>query len=160
MHHRGERLGSGDALEFIRIERIKADIDAAKASGKKPVAAFSQQVAVGGHREVFNAECVETSDKVFNAIADERLAAGDADFADAQAQEDLGQTVELRPRENFVVIAVIFRVSGAAVDAAEIATVRDGDAQVGDLAAKFVVKCHGPFCLLDAAPCYLDALET
>src|SRR2546427_5159024 len=160
MHHRGERLGSGDALKSIRIERIKADINAAKASGKKPVAAFGQQVAVGGHGEILDAKRVETSDVVLDTFADERLAAGDADFADAQAQEDLGQTVQLGPRENFIVIAVVFRVGGPAVDTTEVATVRDGDAQVGDLAAEFVAKCHGPFCFFDAAPCYLDALET
>jgi hypothetical protein len=40
------------------------------------------------------------------------------------------------------VVAVIFGVGGAAVNAAEIAAVRDGDAQVGDLATEFVVKGH------------------
>ena len=117
-------------------------------------------MAVGGHGEILDAEGVETSDIVLHAFANERLATGDADFTDAQAEKDPSKAVEFRPGENLVMIAVIFRVSGAAVDAAEVATVRDGDAQVGDLAAEFVVKCHGPFCFLDAAPCYLDALET
>jgi len=46
VHYSGEGLGSGDALEFIRIEGIEADIDAAKASSDEPVAALGQQVAV------------------------------------------------------------------------------------------------------------------
>ena len=56
-------------------------------------------------------------------------------------------------------IAVVFGIGGAAVDAAEIATIGDGDAKVGDLAAEFVVKDHGPLYLLDVAPRYLDAIE-
>src|SRR5260370_12843788 len=141
------------------MERIEADIDAAEAGGKEPVAPLGQEVAVGCHGEVFDAEGVETSDVVLDAFADERLAAGDADFADAKAEKDLGETVELGPGENFVVIAVVFRVSRAAVDTAKIAAVRDGDAQVGDLAAEFVVKGHGPCCLLDAAPRFLGAMK-
>jgi len=50
------------------------------------------------------------------------------------------------------VVAVIFRVGGAAIDAAEIAAVRDGDAQVGDLPTEFVMKGHGSPQYFDAAP--------
>src|SRR6266436_4111972 len=102
---------------------------------------------------------METRDVVFDAFAHERLAAGDADFADAEAQEDFSETVQLGPRENFVVVAVVFGVGGAAVDATEIAAVRDGDAQVGDLAAEFVVKARHGSWFLDAAPNSLDALD-
>ena len=42
-------------------------------------------------------------------------------------------------------IAVIFRVSRAAVDAPEIAAVRDRNAQVGDLPSEFVEKSHATF---------------
>ena len=158
LHYRGEGFGPGDALEFLGIERIKADIDAAQASGDEPVAPFGQQVAVGGHGEVLDAEGVETSDKVLNAIANERLATGDAYFADAEAEKDRGKPVEFWPGENFVVIAIVFRVGRAAINAPEVAAIRDGDAQVGDLAAEFVVKGHGPLHLLDAVPRFLDAL--
>jgi hypothetical protein len=41
------------------------------------------------------------------------------------------------------VIAVIFGVGGAAVDATEITAIRDGDAQVGNLAPEFVMQVHG-----------------
>jgi len=142
LHYGGEGFGSGDALEFGGIERIEADVDAAEAGGDEAVAAFGQEMAVGGHGEVFDAKGMETSNVVLDTIADERLAAGDADFADAQAQEDAGETVELRPGENFAVIAVVFRVGGAAVHATEIAPIRDGDAEIGDLTAEFVVKGH------------------
>src|SRR5207245_952437 len=125
------------------IERIKADIDAAQARSKEPVAAFGQQVAIGGHGEILDAEGVEAGDIFLNTFADERFAAGNADFANAKAEEDRGKPVEFWPGENFVMIAVVFRVGRAAVDAPEVAAIRDGDAQVSDLAAEFVVKGHG-----------------
>jgi len=43
---------------------------------------------------------VETRDVVLDAFADERLAAGDADFAYSKAKENPGETVELGPGEN------------------------------------------------------------
>src|SRR5216684_1437424 len=151
VHHSRKRFGARDALEFTGIERIEADVDAAEPCGKEAVAAFSQQVAVGSHGEVFDTEGVETADVVLDASPDERLAPGNADFADAQTQEDARQAVEFGPGKNFVVVAVVFRVGGAAVDAAEIATVGDRNAKVGDLAAEFVVKGHGQRCFSDAA---------
>ena len=39
-------------------------------------------------------------------------------------------------------LAIIFRVGGAAVDAAEITPVGDGDTQISNLSAEFVVKRH------------------
>src|SRR6266849_5967121 len=94
---------------------------------------------------------VETGDVVLDAFPDERLAPGNADFANAQTQKDARQAVEFGPGKNFVVVAVVFRVGGAAVDAAEIATVGDRNAKVGDLAAEFVVEGHGQRCFSDAA---------
>jgi len=41
-----------------------------------------------------------------------------------------------------VVVAIVLRIGGSTVDAAEVAAVRNGDAEVGDLAAEFVVKGH------------------
>src|ERR1700745_1567428 len=114
LDHGGEGLGSGDALEFPGIERIEADIDAAQASGNETVAAFGQQVAVGGHGEVLDAQRVETSDEVLNAIPNERSPASDTNFANAQTEEDRGEAVEFGPGENFVVITVVFRVGRAA----------------------------------------------
>ena len=74
-----------------------------------------------------------------------------ADFADAKVEEDSGQAVELGPGENFVVIAIVFRVGGTAVDATEIAAVSDRNSEVGDLAAETVVKGHLGLPKLDAS---------
>jgi hypothetical protein len=93
---------------------------------------------------------METRDVVFDTVANERFAAGDANLANAEMQEDAGETVELRPGKNFVVVAIVFRVGRAAVDATEIAAVRNRNAQVGDLPAEFVMKGHGLRSTLDA----------
>lgn len=137
-----KRFGSRDAFESGGVERIETNVDAAETGGDETVAAFGEEVAVGGHREIFNAESMEACDVIFDAIADERLTASDANFPNAEVQEDAGKAVELRPREDFVVVAIVFRVGRAAVNAAKIAAIRDGDAQVGDLPAEFVVKDH------------------
>jgi hypothetical protein len=42
-------------------------------------------------------------------------------------------------------VAVILRIGGAAIDAAEVAAVRDRNTQVSDLPAEFVVKGHGTY---------------
>ena len=152
VHDLGERFGTRDAFESGRVERIEADVDAAKTGGDQAIAALGEQMAVGGHREVFDAQSMETRDVVLDAVANQRLTAGDADLANAEMQEDASEAVELGPGEDFIVVAIVFRVGGAAVDAAEIAAVRDGDAQVGDLPAEFVVKGHGLPQYFDAAP--------
>src|SRR6266849_500142 len=152
VHDLGERFGTRDAFESGRVEGIEADVDATETGGDEPIAAFSKEVAVGGHGEVFDAESMETGDVVFDPIANQRLTAGDANFANAKVQEDAGEAVELGPGEDFVVVAIVLRGGGAAVDAAEITAVRDGDAQVGDLPAEFVVKSHGLPQYFDAAP--------
>jgi len=99
-------------------------------------------VAVGSHGEVGNTQSVETGDVVFRAVADQWFAASDADFANTAAEKDFGHAVKFGPGENLIVVAIVLGVGGAAIDAAEVTTVSDRDAQVGDLAAETVVKGH------------------
>src|SRR5215472_14555868 len=99
-------------------------------------------MAVGGHRKIGEAQGVQAGDIGFYSVADQRFAASDANFADAEVQEDSGQTVKLGPGEDFAVVAVVFRVGGTAIHAAEIATIGHRDAKVGDLAAETVLKSH------------------
>ena len=53
-----------------------------------------------------------------------------------------GQPLKLVPGQEFVAGHVIFRIGGAAIDAAEIAAIGDRDAQVGDGAVEFVGERH------------------
>ncbi len=70
-----------------------------------------------------------------DVLADERFAAGDAQLADALGDEGRAQPVELLQRQQ-VLLRQERHVLRHAVDAAEIAAVGDGDAQIGDGAAE------------------------
>src|SRR5579859_2153806 len=138
-----------DAFKLAWIERIKAYVDAAQTSLDQPLAAFHQQMAVGGHGKVFDSERMEPRNVILDAGADQRFAASDANLANAEAQKNVREPVQFGPGKNFVMVAVILGIGGAAVHAAEVAAVRDRDAQVGDLPTEFVVKGHGTFFCLD-----------
>src|SRR6202007_386552 len=99
------------------MERIETDIDAAQTRREQPVAALGKQMTVGGHGEIGDAEGMEAREEVFEAVAHERFAAGDANFADAQANEDPRKTVEFGPGKDFVVVAIVLRIGRAAIDA-------------------------------------------
>src|SRR5580704_468359 len=102
-------------------------------------------MAVSGHRKVFDTERMKARDVFFHTRTHQRLPSGDSYLADAKVQKYAGEPVQFRPGKYFVVVAVIFRVGRAAVDAAEIAPVRDRNTQVGDLPAEFVEKGHDTF---------------
>src|SRR6185437_399696 len=72
--------------------------------------------------------------------AQQRLAAGEADFFDAERDEDADDAQVVGERQFAVLRAVI---AGAAVDAAVVAAIGDGDAQVGDGAAVAVGQALG-----------------
>src|SRR6266481_2277256 len=79
---------------------------------------------------------------LFYALPNQRLASGNTNFSYSEAHEDSRQAIQLRPGQNLIVIAIIFRIGRAAIDAAEIAAVGHRDAQVGNLAPEFVVQEH------------------
>src|SRR5258708_33224828 len=81
-------------------------------------------------------------DEIFDAMADQRLATGHADFANAKTKEDLTQALELSPAQEFIFRAVLFGVGRTAVDAAEVAAVGDRNPQVGDRTIELVVQGH------------------
>src|SRR6266850_4291943 len=87
-HDRGERLCAGDAFESGGVERIKADVDATETGGEQAIAALGQQMAVGGPGEIFHAESMKACEEVLDTVANERFTAGDANFANAEMQED------------------------------------------------------------------------
>jgi len=131
-----------DAFESGWVERIEADVDAVEAGGHEIGAMLGEAISVGRHRKVARAESFQASDEVDDAGANERLAAGDANFADAHADEDAGEALVFVPRKEFVLGFVMFGIGGAAIDAAKIAAVGDRQAKVGDGAAEFVRQIH------------------
>src|ERR1700733_10283945 len=97
---------------------------------------------VCGDRWSLDPERGKPADVILDAIANQRFAAGYANFSDAQPYKNPHQMIELPPCKNFVVIAVVFRVGRAAIHAAKIAAVCDRNAQVGDRPSEFVAKSH------------------
>src|SRR5258708_11516587 len=121
---------------------MEADVEAVQAGSDQGGQALGKQVAVRGHGDVRHTKLVQLADIAFRAIAHQRFAAGDAHLLDAQVRKNPRQAPEFVPGKNLIVLAVIFRVRGAAIDAAEVAAVGDRDPQVGDLASELVVKGH------------------
>ena len=141
-HYFAEGFGARDFFELALVEGIEADIDAIQAGGEESIETIGEEVAVGCDGKIGDAHFFESGDEIFDAFADQRLAAGDADFADAFGDENASKALELVPVEEFVAGHVIFRIGGAAIDAAKIAAIGDGDAQVGDGAAEFIGEGH------------------
>ena len=99
-------------------------------------------MAIGRHGEIGKAESVKAGNEVLHAIANQRFTPRDTNLSDAETEKDFGQAIKFRPREDRVVAMIVFRVGRTAVDTTKVATIRDGNAQVGDLAAKTVVESH------------------
>src|SRR5215468_1994307 len=104
--------------------------------------ALSQQVAVGGHGDVQHPHVAQLAEKRFRTVANQRLAAGDAHLLNAKVNKNARQAFEFAPGKNLLVLAVVFRVSGTAIDTPEIAAVGDRDSQVGNMASELVMKSH------------------
>src|SRR5580704_8152187 len=99
-------------------------------------------MAVCSDRQIARAHFFQRADEIFHAFADQRLAAGYTDLADAFGDQDARQPLELVPREKFVAGHMILRVGGTAIDAAEITAVSNRDAEVGDGTSEFVGERH------------------
>ena len=104
-----------------------------------------QQGAVRRQRHVEAADRGEPLDQHLEVAAQERLAAGDPDLLDAVGDEGAREPLDLLEGEQL--LAVHEAVAAAedllrhAVDAAEVAAVRDRDAQVAERPAQGVESC-------------------
>src|SRR5579864_1349275 len=105
-------------------------------------------MAVGGNCQikflaVERAQLSQITNKIHQAVAQQRLAAGEPDFLDAGLNEDPHQAQVVSKRQFRILRAFI---AGAAIDALVIAAVRDADAQVSDKASVLVLKPHMLLC--------------
>ncbi|MDT4864251.1 hypothetical protein FQZ97_990040 [compost metagenome] len=102
--------------------------------------------AVGGDRQVLQlAARAQSRQQRGHALAHQRLAAGDADALYTQADERVSHRVELFQAEHLVAWEEL-HVLAHAIGAAEIATIGDRQAQVGDASAEGIDQlgiCHG-----------------
>jgi hypothetical protein len=123
---------AGNSLECSGVDGVHADCHAVEAGVLERLCKRLEQVAVGGEREVKGitrqgAEAREVANQVDQAAAQERLAAGKADFGDAQPNKQLDEPEVLIDGQLGILRADF---TGAAVDAFVVAAVGDGDAQV------------------------------
>ena len=135
---------AGDAGEAFGIDRVHADGDAIETGVFQRLRDLGQQMAVGSQRNfrllsLGGAQLSEVANKLHDALAQQRLAAGQANLGDAEANQDARHAQIIGEGQVGVERAL---VTGAAVDALVVAAVGDGDPQVGDGAAEFVGEEH------------------
>ena len=135
---------AGDAGEAVGIDGVHADGDAAQAGILERLRHIGQQMAVGGERDVEfvaigGAQLGQLADEIDHALAQQRLAAGDADFLDSKSDQHARHAQIVGKRQIAVERAL---VPGAAVNTLVVAAVGDRDPQIGDGAAEFVGERH------------------
>ena len=151
---------AGDAGEDLGVDRVHADGNAVQAGGGERRGQRLQQMAIGGEGDVERMACLtggqvgpvgvvggahlgERGNHLHQAGAQEGFAAGEADFLDAEGDEDPHHAEVVGDGALGVLRAF---VAGAAVDALVVAAVGDGDAEVGDRTAEGVAQarpgCH------------------
>lgn len=132
--HLLELAPAGDGGEFFRVERIERNIDPAHAGAHQRFAVFGELAAVGRERQLVERALAEQFPEPFDQghhpAAHQRLAAGQAQFAHAEAHEGAAQPLQLLDRQDLR-LRQEGHVFGHAIDAAEIAPVGHRDAQIG-----------------------------
>src|SRR5262249_16499461 len=147
-----ETIGNaGNAGEPDRLNRVHAHGHAPQPGGLQGRCQIGEQVAVGGDGQielcaVCGAKPGQFTDKIHQAVAQQRLTAGKPHLSHPKLDENLYQTQVIGERQ--VRVERSF-VSGAAVDTLVIAAVGDADAKVSDKASVFVAQAHCPIQLVE-----------
>ncbi len=123
---------AGDLAELVRVEGIEAEVDPAQAAGPERLGVLGKADAVGGQAELLEPEGAELLDQGHAVAADQRLAAGDAHLAHAQALRHADDADNLLVAEDGLARLPLHALGGHAVDTAQVAPIGDRDAQVGD----------------------------
>ena len=137
VHHLGEPAPAGDPPELRLVEGVERDVDALHAAVGELAGEAAELAAVGGQRQLVEGARPEVArhgaEEGHDALAHQRLAAGDPELADAEIDEGRAEPVEFLEGEQ-VRLGEELHVLGHAVDAAEIAAVGHRHPQVGDRA--------------------------
>ena len=132
---------AGDAREALGIDRIHGDRDTRQSGVGEWLRHLGQQMSIGGEGDVERLAFERLHRRQFphhvdEALAQQRLAASETDLSDAEADEDArhaqvvgdGHLRKLRPV-----------AARTAVDALVVTAIGDGDPEIADAAAVFVV---------------------
>ncbi len=141
--HLGEIAPAGDLLELGGIERIDRDIDPPHPMAGKFSGIFRKLAAIGGERQFFKRARFEMAREAFDqrhdALAHQRLAAGQPQLLDALLNENRADPVQLLDGQQ-VLLRQECHVFGHAIDTAEIAAVGHRHAEIGNAAPKRIDK--------------------
>ena len=132
--------------EDLVVEGVEADRDPPETRVAQRLRLLRQEGAVRRQRQVESRNGGKHLDEALDIAADQRLAAREADLLDAEACENAGEPGDLleseqvAAREEGVVAAV--DLLRHAVDAAEVAAVRDRDPEVAQRPVESVFESH------------------
>ena len=136
-HLRGAEAAPVHHAEHLVVQAVQADGHSHQPGRLQRLGLPRQQVTVGRHGQVFEPrDCRETGDQLLHLVADQRLAARNADLLRAQADEDardplhLLEGQQLGLGQELVPLAEYLRRH--AVGAAEVAPVGDRYADVAE----------------------------
>jgi hypothetical protein len=128
-------VAAGELVEAVALQRVHGDVEAVDPGAHELLGVASQEEAVGGDRQVVDP--VDRGDhpgQRREVAADQRLAAGEPDVADAHLGKQGHQARDLLEGEDLGALEPGQALGGHAVLAAEVAAVGDRDPQVSDVA--------------------------
>src|SRR5262245_25496454 len=141
VQHLRQFIAAREKREAVWRQRIEANGDALQSHVFQRFRAATQEMRVGGHRQVLDAfDFGQALDQAFQIASQHRLAASHAQFIDPEADENLRQVNDLFVGQDLRLGLPLHCLFGHAVEAAEIAAVGDRNAQVANGAAVTVFK--------------------
>ena len=162
-HHLVEPAPAGDLDEFLGVAGVEGDVHPAHARRIEPFRMARQLAAVGGERQLVECAAPQVAaqalEQLDDALPHQRLAAGDAELAHAQAHERAAQPIELLQRQQLR-LGQEAHVLRHAIDTAEVTPVGDRHPQIGDVALEWVDQHGFPLHGRAAAPAPHAVLHT
>ena len=132
-------VAPGDVLEPFPVERIQMDVDPPQSGVVELLGVLGQQDAVGGQGQVLDAgDRHQLANQLGEAFADQRLAAGDAQLADAHGDRNLNKMLDFLERQDVLAGLELDPFFGHAIETADVTAVGDADPQVVVQAAEAV----------------------
>ena len=96
-------VAAGDLFEALAIERVEMDIQAAKTGIVERLCVLLEQDGVGGQREVANPrDRGKAFDQPRQIAAEQRFAAGETQFVDAERGRDAHEALDLLEGEDLL----------------------------------------------------------